>query len=72
MKTTPKLDIDKYKKMSTDGTLPDDLNPIFLFSGVNNQLICDIVNGKIDVLSLAKYELEKRGYNEKNKWIGFK
>jgi hypothetical protein len=67
-----KTTFDKMYEQSMNGSLSDDLNPLFLFSTVNNELLCDIVNGKIDVVSLAKHELEKRGYNEKNEWVGFK
>lgn len=61
----------ELNKHAIEGTLPDDLNPLFIFSFTDNQLLCDIANGKIDCVSLAKRTLKDRGYNEKNEFVGF-
>jgi hypothetical protein len=52
--------------------LSDDENPQFLFSTIRNTLLSMIVKGEIDPVHLAKQELEKRGYDEDGRWIGFK
>ena len=61
----------ELNKHAIEGTLPDDLNPLFIFSFTDKQLLCDIVNGKIDCVSFAKRTLKDRGYNEKNEFVGF-
>lgn len=48
----------ELNKHAIEGTLPDDLNPLFIFSFTDNQLLCDIANGKIDCVSLAKRTLK--------------
>lgn len=54
-----------------ENNFPDELNPRFLFSTTANELLCDAVNGKIDLVLLAKIQLANRGYNAKNEWVGF-
>lgn len=49
--------------------LPDDLNPIYLFSTTHKQLLLDIANGKIDARELARRELEARGINNKGVFV---
>lgn len=50
---------------------PDNLNPLFIFSLINNVLLCAAVNGEIILLELAKETLASRGYNASNQWVGF-
>jgi hypothetical protein len=50
----------------------DDLNPNFILSTTATELLCDIVNGKIDPIALAKKELDNRGLDNNGKWVGFK
>lgn len=50
----------------------DDQNPDYLFSLTSNDLLGAIVRGEIDPIELAKKTLENRGYDENNKWVGFK
>lgn len=58
--------------MATDNTtLPDDLNPKFLFSLTAAQLLTQIVSGKIDPKELAWQELRNRGCNAEGIWVGF-
>lgn len=57
--------------MSTQQELPDDLNPQYLFSGVANVLLIQIVKGEIDPVLIAKQELANRGWGLNNEWIGF-
>ena len=52
-----------YNKAAELGTIPDDMNPIFLFSITHSHLLLRIVADEIDVVALAKRELENRGYD---------
>lgn len=51
-----------YNKAAELGTIPDEMNPIFLFAITHSQLLLRIVVGEVDVFALAKMELENRGY----------
>jgi hypothetical protein len=51
--------------------LPDELNPKYLFSMTQTELLCAIVNGKIDTKELAWQELRNRGCDAKGSWVGF-
>ena len=63
----------KIKKLfrKENHTLPDDLNPDFLFSTTRAELLVLILNKKINVRKKAKAELAIRGLNKDGKWIGF-
>lgn len=66
--------IGKHKKdaqMKEQETLPDDLSPNYLFSGIDTHLLTQAVTGKLDLLYYAKQELANRGIDESGKWIGF-
>lgn len=52
-------------------TLPDDLNPDFLFNLTHSALLVDIAKGRIDPVALAKKALANRGIDDKGQWIGF-
>jgi hypothetical protein len=54
------------------GLIPDDLNPIFIFSLTANELLSKIAKGEINSQELAKRELENRGMNIDGQWVGFK
>lgn len=51
--------------------LPDELNPIYLFSTTAISLLVQIVTSQIDAKQLAQEELQKRGLNSEGNWIGF-
>ena len=51
--------------------LPDELNPIYLFSTTATSLLVQIVTSQIDAQKLAAEELQKRGLNHEGTWIGF-
>jgi hypothetical protein len=63
----------KYKTAAMLGLIPDEENPLFLFSQTDKELLLDITNGKIDPIELAKMEMRNRGLDTKTgKWIGWK
>lgn len=68
-----KIQPKKRKKVSvyTPSNDSDELNPSFLFSTVNTELLVAIVNGEIDPLEIAKYTLQSRGLNKDGEWVGF-
>lgn len=49
----------------------DDYNPKYIFSLTGNELLGAIVKGQINAVALAKKELQNRGYNADNEWVGF-
>ena len=62
-----------YQAAASLGLIPDDMNPIFLFSQTEKELLLDLVNGKIDAVQFAKIELRNRGFDvQTGKWIGWK
>lgn len=66
-------DYSDQQKAALEGTIPEDMLPIFLLSGVRSDMLVEIAKGNIDVKDLAKYELANRGQSlETGTWIGFK
>lgn len=62
-----------YQAAASLGLIPDDENPIFLFSQTEKELLMDVVNGKIDAVQFAKIELRNRGFDiETGRWVGWK
>ena len=57
--------------MKTEANIPDDLNPNFIFNGVNTSLLTDIMKGNIDIFVSVKKELANRGLDDNGLWIGF-
>ena len=51
--------------------LPDDKNPIYLFSTTDTELLLAIVKDSIDPKKLAMKELQNRGLNMDGRWVGF-
>jgi len=65
-------ELNYYKAAASLGLIEDDSNPIFLFSQVRKEILMDIVNGKIDVIEMARFEMEARGLDvNTGKWIGW-
>lgn len=58
--------------MNERKTLPDESNPIYLFSTTSTTLLVQIVNTKINAKQLAEKELQARGLDHKGDWVGFK
>jgi len=57
--------------LKSNDDLDDKVNPIFLFSTTDKQLLIDIATGKINTKELAIKELSNRGFDENGKYIGF-
>lgn len=61
-----------YQAAASLGLMPDDQNPIFLFSQTEKELLLDLINGKIDAVQFAKIELRNRGIDiETGRWVGW-
>ena len=54
-----------------EGAISDDLNPLFILSGVFTQLLTRVANGEVDCQALAKLELANRGLDLNGKWVGY-
>jgi len=68
-----KKEYNDYQAAAALGLIPDEENPVFLFSGISKDLLLDIVNGKLDSVQLARIELRNRGLDLKTgRWIGWK
>ncbi|MBU6429767.1 MAG: hypothetical protein KGR26_12200 [Cyanobacteria bacterium REEB65] len=70
-KTDRKAEISALNAAAMDGTLPDDLNPLFVFQMTHNELLVAIATGKIDAVQLAREELANRGMGKTGTWVGF-
>ncbi len=57
--------------MNKNDELPDDLNPNFIFEMTGHSLLMDIVNGKVDLMQLARNQMANRGLGRNGEWIGF-
>ena len=68
-----KKEYHEFQSAAALGLIPDEENPVFLFSGISKDLLLDIVNGKLDSVQLARIELRNRGLDLKTgRWIGWK
>jgi hypothetical protein len=62
----------EYQRAAACGSMPDEVNPAFLFSMVNRDILLDIISGKIDPIQMARIEMFNRGLDEKTgRWIGW-
>ena len=64
----------QFKQHSTkadSGEIKDEMNPIFILTGINTDLLTKVLTGEIDLKELAKRELENRGLNAAGQWVGF-
>ena len=66
------LEYNHYRTVAALGLLPDEENPIFLFSQTNTNLLLDIINRKIDTRELARMKLKNRGLNDEGRFEGWK
>jgi hypothetical protein len=51
--------------------LKDSVNPKFLYSTTDTELLVRIINSSIDPVELAKNELMNRGCDPLGFWVGF-
>ena len=51
--------------------IPDELNPKFIFTGTNTELLVKVLKGEIDLIRLVKEQLAQRGVDENGFWVGF-
>ena len=70
-KTARKAEVEALNRASMDGTLRDELNPLFVFSMTHNDLLIAIATGKLDAVQLARETLAGRGIGEGGVWVGF-
>ena len=49
----------------------DDDNPNFLFNGISNSMLIQLVKKEIDIDKIIKQELQDRGLNQDGVWVGF-
>lgn len=64
--------INYFKAMASLSLVPDEENPLFIFTITNKDLLLQIASGEIDAVQIAKIELRNRGLDIKTgKWIGW-
>jgi hypothetical protein len=64
--------INYFRAAASLGLIPDEENPLFIFSLTNAGLLLDIANGKMDMVQLARMEMRNRGLDVKTgKWVGW-
>ena len=65
--------INQYRAAASLALIPDEDNPIFIFSQTPKEILVDIINGKIDAVQFARMEMLNRGLDMKTgKWIGWR
>ena len=63
--------ISKFRQAAKDGSLPDEENPLFLFSTTSTNLLARVLAKEFNVHTLIRMQLRDRGVNDKGQWIGF-
>lgn len=61
----------EWNRKAEYGEIQDHLNPAFIFSGIDTELLSKIAKGEINAQELAKRELENCGRDINGKWVGF-
>lgn len=62
----------EYQRAAEYGLMPDELNPVFLYSMINRDILMDIISGRLDAVQMARIEMMNRGLDEKTgRWIGW-
>ncbi len=67
-----KEELEKYRQAAQDGSLPDEQNPLFLYSLTHTDLLVRIAAGELNVRALAREELTNRGLDENGIWVGLR
>jgi hypothetical protein len=65
------MKISKEQELKKFDGRTDEINPMFMFSLTNTQLIAEALTGDFDVKYMLRGELANRGLDEKGLWIGF-
>lgn len=63
-------DIEKFRRAANEGTIPDEENPLFVFSTASSSMLAMLAYGGYDPVMLAKIQLADRGLDKQGKWIG--
>jgi hypothetical protein len=63
--------INKYRQAAKDGSLPEDENPLLLFSKTSTNLLVKLLGKDMNLATLVRIQLRERGVNDKGQWIGF-
>lgn len=66
-----KAEIAALNAASMNGTLRDELNPLFVFQMTHTDLLVQIATGKLDALQMVREELANRGMGKAGTWVGF-
>lgn len=61
----------QFTAASQNPKLKDNQNPVYILAGISDELLVQVLSGKLDLNELAKREMENRGKNEKGLFVGF-
>lgn len=64
--------ITKYQQAARDGSLPEEENPLFLFSKTSTNLLAKLLTKEFNIQALVRMQLRERGVDDKGRWVGFK
>lgn len=64
--------IKQYRQAAQDGSLPDEENPLLLFSRTSTNLLAKLLTKEFNIQALVRMQLRERGVNDKGQWVGFK
>lgn len=64
--------IKQYRQAAQDGSLPNEDNPLFLFSKTSTNLLAKLLTKEFNIQALVRMQLRERGVNDKGQWVGFK
>lgn len=58
-------------KSTAAAQLPDRLNPEFIFSMTDTDLLLQLASGQLDAQQLVREALAARGVDARGAWVGF-
>lgn len=61
-----------WNQKAEQGEVNDNMNPAFILGMTMTQMLAKIAQGEINMVELAKRELENRGCDINGQWAGFK
>lgn len=64
--------IKQYEQAAKDGSVPEEENPLFLFSMTSTNLLVKLLSREFNFITLIRMQLRERGVNDKGQWVGFK